>query len=127
VKSLGFLKLKSCEPTVFFVQEKDRLKELLDLSILNEGKETDACLEIMADSETYLADIGRIGAGAGRYEVLIPDIRQPSEVRIRLYAGKELQDETYVEWKPERHWLVYVIQRCHHDPSYTDLPYRVFD
>jgi len=59
---LGFLELKSCEPTVFFVREKDGLKQLVELSILNQGKETDACLEIRADSETYLADIGRISA-----------------------------------------------------------------
>ncbi|MFB0503960.1 MAG: hypothetical protein ACETWE_09020 [Candidatus Bathyarchaeia archaeon] len=111
---MGFLKLMSCEPTVFFVWERDGLKQLVELSILNKGEETDALLEIGTDSETYLADIGRIGAGPQKCEVLVPDIRQRLEVRLRLYTGKELQDEASVEWKPERHWLVYVIQRCHH-------------
>jgi len=124
---LGFLKLKDPEPTLFFKQEKDRLKQLVKFDILNEGEETCASLEVETDCERHVISIGRVITGTKRYEVLIPDIQQPVNVRLRLFAGKDLQDEISVAWKPQRHWLVYVIQRSHHDPGYTDLPQNVFD
>ena len=124
---MGFLKLESLEPTVFFAEDKEGLKQLVKLIISNEGKETDAVLEVKTESERYLVDIKRVSSGTGRYEVFIPDIQQCVEIKFRLYVGEELQDEASVVWKPQRHWLVYVIQRCHHDPGYTDLPQNVFE
>jgi len=124
---LGFLKLKSLNPTVFFVEDKDGLKQLVELDILNEGEKTKATLEVKTDSETYVAKIREVITGMGRYKVFIPDIQQIMHVKFSLYSNGELQDEYSMLWKPQRHWLVYVIQRYHHDPTYTDLPQNVFN
>jgi len=115
------------EPTVFFKRAEDNLKHLVELEILNEGEETSASLEVKTESETHVTSIGAVSTGTGKYEVLIPDIQESLQVRFRLYTDKKLQDETSMVWKPQRRWLVYVIQRCHHDPAYTDLPQNVFD
>ncbi len=124
---MGFLKLLTLEPTVFFKQEQDGLKQLAELEILNEGKETFAMLEVKTESQTHMTSVGKVAAGKTKHNVLIPDIQQPVKVRFRLYVGDDLQNETSIAWKPHRHWLVYVVQRCHHDPAYTDLPENVFD
>ena len=122
---MGFLKLESLESTVFFVQERDLLKHMVELTILNKGKDADADLEVEIKSETYITKIGRVSRGTRKYKVLIPDIRQPTRVKFKIYADGELQDEASVLWKPKRHWLVYVVQESHHDLGYTDLPQHV--
>jgi len=124
---LGFLKLTKIEPTVFFVQEKDELKQLVEFTVLNESKAIDASLEVQAESKVYIASVGKVDTGTGIYKVAIPDIQQPLNVKFKLYAAGELQDEASVTWKPQRHWLVYVIQRAHHDPAYTDLISNVLE
>ena len=124
---MGFLKLKKLEPTIFFVEDKEGLKQLVKLTISNEGEETDAVLKVETKYEKYIVDIRKICSGTGVYEVFIPDIQQRVWINFKLYVGKELQDETSVVWKPQRHWLIYVIQRSHHDPGYTDLPQKVFE
>nr|MDO8133973.1 glycoside hydrolase family 38 C-terminal domain-containing protein [Candidatus Njordarchaeum guaymaensis] len=118
---MGFLKLEKVEPTVFFLREKDELRQLVELTIRNEGKEIEANIEVQADSVRHVTSIGRVETGTGIYKVPILDIQQSTTVRFRLYAAGELQDESSLAWKPQRHWLVYVIQRAHHDPAYTDL------
>jgi len=122
---LGSLKIESFKPTVFFVQEQDGLKQLVEFTISNEGRETGSSLEVGIKSKAYTTGIRNVSTGTGKYMVPIPDVQEPIDVRFRLYAGGELQDEASTPWKPQRHWLVYVIQRAHHDPAYTDLPQNV--
>jgi len=124
---LTFLRIERVDPTLFFVREKDEFKQLVELTILNEGKETQASLEVKTDSKVYVTSVGRVDTGTAIYKVPIPDIQQPTNVMFRLHAVGELQDETSITWKPQRHWLVYVIQRAHHDPAYTDLILNVLE
>ena len=119
---MGTLKLKKVEPTVFFVSEGDELKNVVELTIENIGKEIDASLRVKAGPKTYEVEIGAIAPGEGIYAVNLPDLRQPMELQFIINVAGEIHDNTTISWKPQRHWLVYVIERAHHDPSYTDIP-----
>ncbi len=122
-----FLHLKKLEPTVFFVQENDKLKQVVELTIENEGEAAEASLSVRIGSETCDICLGKIDPGEKVYRVHIPDIRQPQKVRFTLRVGEEVQDETSIDWTPERHWLIYVVQGSHHDLGYTDLPQNVLE
>jgi hypothetical protein len=125
---MGSLRLKSVEQTIFFVKEEGGLKNVVRLIIENAGnKEMEASLRMKTGSQTYDFSLGAISAGEGCYEVNIPDIRQSLEVKFAISTSGELQDETSIPWKPQRHWLVYVIERAHHDPAYTDLPENLLE
>ncbi|MGQ9515305.1 MAG: glycoside hydrolase family 38 C-terminal domain-containing protein [Thermoproteota archaeon] len=121
------VRLKKVEPTVFFVREEEELKNVVELTIENSGEEREASLNVRAESKTYEVIIGKISKGEGKYSVNIPDIRQAMKIRFGIYVGGQLQDEVSVIWKPQRHWLVYVIERSHHDPSYTDIPENLLE
>lgn len=124
---MGTLNLKKALPTVFFIRENNELKQVIELTIENRGEAVNASLRVKTESTTYEINIGRISPGEDKYRIHISDIRQPAQVLFTLYANGEIQDELSTSWRPQRHWLVYVIQRAHHDSSYTDLPQNILE
>ena len=120
----AYLRLKSIEPTVFFVRVGDELRQIVKLKILNMGGAAEADLRVEFNSKTYHVWIGKVKPGLAEYEVEIPDIRRPTEVKFVLFSGG-LQDERRLRWKPTRHWRIYIVQESHHDLGYTDLPQKV--
>ena len=88
----AYLRLKSIEPTVFFVRVGDELRQIVKLKILNRGGAAEAELRVEFNSKTYHVGIGEVKPGLAEYEVEIPDIRRPAEVKFALFSG-ELQDE----------------------------------
>ena len=123
----ALIKLKRIEPTIFFIRENDKLKQIVKLIIVNEKEPAEATLRLMLNMETYETKIGKIEIGEKEYEVKIPDIREPVEVEFMLFVNGDLQDKMCLTWNPTRHWKIYVIQESHHDLGYTDLPQHVFE
>ena len=119
----AYLRLESIEPTVFFVRVKEELRQIIKLKILNRGGVAEADLKVEFDSKTYQVRIGEVKPGLAEYEVEIPDVRRPTEVKFTLFSGG-LQDEKILKWKPTRHWRIYIVQESHHDLGYTDLPQK---
>ncbi|RLF04035.1 MAG: hypothetical protein DRK00_07595 [Thermoprotei archaeon] len=101
---------------------------LVELVILNRGSPLRARLLVIWDSGEYRVDLGLLSGGERGYHVYIPDIRERVPVTFSLRDSREsLLDEVTIDWKPKRHWLVYVVQYSHHDLGYTDLPQNVLE
>jgi len=120
------LRLKKIEPTVFFVQEDNELRQIVNLTIVNEKEAVEANIKLKLKLETYEFEIGKVEPGEKEYQVKIPDIREQIEINFMLYVGSDLQDRARLTWNPQKHWQIYVVQESHHDLGYTDLPQNVF-
>ena len=120
-------RILSVQPTVFFVREGDALRQLIRVGLDNMGDPTDACLEIRLGGEETAHPLGMISTGAGTYDASVPDIVDPADLWLGLWADGELQDQRTVTWLPQKHWEVYLVQYAHHDLGYTDLPSSVLE
>ncbi|HID09969.1 MAG TPA: hypothetical protein EYP17_01530 [Candidatus Latescibacteria bacterium] len=65
---------------------------------------------------------GLIEPGEKRCQISVPEIEEETSVEFALSAGAEVLDRRSFEWKPKRHWEVYLVHISHHDLGYTDLP-----
>ena len=122
------IRIERIEQTPLFINEKGELKNLVRLTIINEGSPIEASLLIIWNSNTYTANLGSLKKGKEIYHAYIPDIREQVTVTFSICDphGRVL-DKVSVNWKPKRHWLVYVVQYSHHDLGYTDLPQNVLN
>ena len=116
------LHFQSITPTVFFVQAADGLQQGVDVRLENTGGSVTAELLIrLGPIETRL-DLGSLTPGASTQRIYIPDLRQPTPVEFTLSVSGQVQDQTTVNWTPQRHWQIYLVHSSHHDLGYTDLP-----
>ena len=121
------MRIVSVEPTVFFVRDGDILRQLVQVTLDNKGGDREARLEVRADGLEEALPLGVVASGTAAYEAYLPDIREPKEVWLGLWAGDTLRDERTLDWEPQKHWKVYLIQYAHHDLGYTDLPSNVIE
>ncbi len=122
----GRLKLKSIDPTVFFVRGDGELRQVVELTIDNAGPAVQAGVAVRFGAHTEQVPIGTVQQGRQQFQIQIPDIRQRTKVEFVLSASGRAQDARTLEWSPERHWHIYVVHTSHHDVGYTDLPSNVF-
>jgi alpha-mannosidase len=117
--------IRTVEPTVFFVRDGDALRQLARVRIGNDRPGMEASLRVRAEGVDEAVSLGLAPPGEVACEAYLPDIREPTELRIELWTGETLADETTVAWTPQKHWEVHLIQYAHHDLGYTDLPSNV--
>ncbi|MBN1916471.1 MAG: hypothetical protein JW889_01075 [Verrucomicrobia bacterium] len=115
------------EPTVFFVEKHGALKQGVDVVVENSGATVVCRLAVMLEGKTDEHDLGMVGAGETTQRIFVPDIREEKPVTFRLLVEGKAADEQKIQWQPQRHWTVYLVQFAHFDPGYTDLPSNVLD
>ena len=117
--------IEDVKQTCLFVRE-EVLKNVVELTIFNEGKAFKATLVISWPSSTYEIPLGCISAGRKVYRVRIPDIREEADVKfsVRDEAGNVVAEKA-VSWRPRKRWIIYLVQYSHHDLGYTDIPQNV--
>jgi len=119
------VRIEAIKQTCFFVREKV-LKNVVELTISNEGEAFKATLMVSTPSTTHKIPLGYINAGRRIYRVHIPDIREEVSVKFSIHdeSGNTVAEKT-VKWRPRRHWIIYLVQYSHHDLGYTDIPQNV--
>ena len=113
------LRIKTIEPTVFFVEEKNELLQAVDIVIENTRETVEAGVDAKFGSKERPTDIGKVEQGEGTHRVYVPDVREPMPVEFILKANGKEQDRREVNWEPRKHWQVYMIPIAHHDFGYT--------
>ena len=121
------LRIKSVEPTAKFVNEAGGLSHVVDVTIENTGSRADANLLVQGCGDEVRICMGSVPKGKTTVEAHFPDIRKETEIGVGLYVGDALQDQRQIDWKPTRHWHIYLVPTSHHDWGYTDLPSRVLE
>jgi len=121
------MRIVSIEPTVFFVREGDILRQLVQVTLDNKGADREARLGVRASGLEEALPLGVVASGTSTRDVYLPDIQEPREVWLGLWADDVLQDERTMDWQPQKHWEVYLVQYAHHDLGYTDLPSNVLE
>ncbi len=119
------LRLDEIEPTVFFAADGPALRQAVDITLTNDGPPQHAALAWRVAGHEMTAALGTVATGRTRHRVLVPDVREPTQVELRLYADGAWRDRRILLWMPTRHWEVHLVQRSHHDLGYTDLPSNV--
>ena len=119
------LRIRTVEPTVFFVRDGGALRQLTRLTLDNPGHEAQASLRVRAEGVDESVSLNPVPSGETVCEAYLPDIRAAVPVTLSLLCDGILQDETTIDWKPEKHWEVYLVHYAHHDMGYTDLPSNV--
>jgi hypothetical protein len=114
------------EPTIYFTSAHDgTLRQLAYINLDNRGPAGELAISLHSDGFDERQSLGQVEAGIGRYEVSIPDLRQPATVTFGLWSGGTLLDQKEIVWQPQRHWEVDLVPGSHHDLGYTDIPSNV--
>lgn len=116
----NFLSINTIKPTVFFLNKKNELLQVVDISIKNTEEDVEAIVEIKFGSRKIHTNIGKVKQGQQTYQIYIPDSRKSVSVEFILKAHSKVQDQQKMFWKPKRHWQVYMIPITHHDFGYTE-------
>ena len=121
-ESLSFI---SIEPTVFFVEDKGALLQVVEVAVENKSEPVEASLDVKVGSASKTTALGKIEKGKNTLQAHIPDIDKPTKVWFILSANKKVQDRREVTWPAAtsqrgRRWKVYIVPITHHDLGYTD-------
>ena len=122
------LKIEQIKPTIFFIMEDNKLKNIIDVTILNNYKEIKAQLMLEWSGKHYKIDLGLLKRGRQKYKVKFPYIDKEIEIKLflRTEDGK-IENVIKLLWKPKRLWKIFLVQFSHHDLGYTNLPQNVLD
>ena len=118
------VKRLSVTPTIRFVQEGAKLKQVIELSAeFSPGSPAcSAVVKIAGKTETFTIEPGLMGTV--QRELYVDEITQPTTAEVSITFGDKT--ETAVcELKPQRHWRLYVQASSHIDIGYTDFQERV--
>jgi len=119
-KASSVLHIKTIEPTVFFIKEKNELLQAADIVIENTSETVEASVDIKFDSKERHTVLGKVERGEDTYRVYVPDICEPMSAEFILKANGKVQDRRKMTWTPQRHWQVCMVPIAHHDLGYTD-------
>ena len=112
--------INEIEPTMFFIKEKSELLQAVDISIKNTEEAIESSVDVKFDSKESRIVLGKVEKGEDVYRAYVPDVREPVRAEFVLKADGKVQDRREMNWKPQRHWQVYMIPIAHHDFGYTD-------
>ena len=122
----GDLRILNVEPTIFFVRSGGALRQQVKLTVENAGIAVAASLMAHAEGVDESLTLGTVEPGESACDVYLPDIRLPIGVKFCLYTNDNLQDEKTLDWKPQKHWEIYMVHFSHHDMGYSDMPANLF-
>lgn len=114
------VRLRSVEPTVFFVQEKDGLLQVAEATIDNQLDTVEASLEVTLGKDRRSMTLGKLRKGVSKVQVQVPDLSEPITAEFSLVVQGEIAARFARPWQPQRHWEVCMVPITHHDLGYTD-------
>ena len=114
------MRIKSVEPTIFFIKEKNNILQVVDVVVENDSQPTEAGLDVALGSLKKSTALGQVKKGTATFQVHVPDISKPMSVEFVLKANGKEQDRHKTTWQPGRHWEVCMVPVTHHDLGYTD-------
>ncbi|MDO9464419.1 MAG: glycoside hydrolase family 38 C-terminal domain-containing protein [bacterium] len=116
------LNIVSIKPTAFFKRKKDKIVQLVYITIKNTGKRINATLNVKAGSMNIKINFGLIEPKEKTYQIHIPEINKPINAEFIIFVDGKAQDKQSVKWEPQKHWEFYIVHHSHHDLGYTNLP-----
>jgi len=119
------LHLQKVEPTVFFIESDNGLRQGVDLTLTNGGPAVEATVIARLGAEEAQIDLGMVTSGEQKRRIYLPDVRESTRAQFTLLSQGQAQDGKTLTWTPIRHWQVYLVHGSHHDLGYTDLPSNV--
>jgi alpha-mannosidase len=114
------MRISSVDPTVLFADVKGRLQQAVDVVIDNPSEPAAGEMEFRLPSGVVVCPLERMEHGKGTYRISIPDVRECVPATIHLKVGGEILDQMVMEWRPRKHWEIYLTPIAHHDLGYTD-------
>lgn len=114
------LKITQVQPTPLFVKGEP-LKQVAYIHYENNSAKPLKCFaDIQLGMFKGVENIGVINPGVGEAEVFLPDIKEPSELTLGLYAEGFDQPIQVVktDWKPQRKRKLWLFTSAHEDLGY---------
>lgn len=111
-------------PTVFFVEEKGVLRQVLKVIVDNSTVAGAAELQGRWENTEVSFPLGKIAAGKNSFEISIPEVREPALAVFELKTGAQ-KAVREVRLVPQRKWTVYLLPHSHTDIGFTALQDRV--
>ena len=111
-------------PTVFFVKDGGGLKQLLTVTIDNNGAPAAGELSVRLDGRDLLFPLNPVAQGKSSFPVAVPEILKPVTAAFTLKAGGQAVKKDVV-LKPQRKWAIDLFHHSHTDIGYTELQTRV--
>jgi alpha-mannosidase len=111
-------------PTVFFVRDGGGLKQLLTVTIDNNGAPGAGELTVRLDGRDLMFPLNPVARGKSSFPIAVPEILKPVTAAFTLKAGGQTAT-TEVALKPQRKWTVDLFHHSHTDIGYTELQTRV--
>jgi alpha-mannosidase len=111
-------------PTVFFVREGKALKQLLTVTVQNEGAGSAGTLTVRIEGRDLSFPLNPISSGKSTFSVAVPEVATTVLVPFVLEAGS-LTVGREIPLKPQRKWTVDLFHHSHTDIGYTELQTRV--
>jgi len=108
------------EPTPLFPKTDpgEPLMQIARLSVNHTGNEAYLDVRItLAGKKTRTETLGIVKQGLNKMDILIPDIDEPSRLRVELIGsgGSKVLDSKTVDWQPQKKWKLFFVQYSHHD------------
>jgi hypothetical protein len=119
------LHIEKIEPTVFIRRGPNGLEQRIRLTVANSGAAVSGTCEIHIGNERVSLPFGPIPAGESTHDVYLKETASPCTAKVVLKIGGETADQKTFDAKPQRHWVIHVVQSSHHDVGYTDLASNV--
>lgn len=124
--STGAINRFEITPTVMYVREDGKLKQVLNVTIEKTGKTVDGRITMRAGGRETVFQLGKIAPGLGTYTINIPEVKASTPATFTLRAGSAIRsyDATL---EPHRKWTVHLFHHSHTDIGYTKLQTTVID
>ncbi len=121
----GTFAIKSVSPTVFLAKQDGMLRQLVEITVLNNSADALCSVVVTEGAKFYERSLGLVPRGESIQKFLIDEITADTRLTFFLRANGSESPKITVEWKAPRRWIVHVVQTSHHDVGFTDLPSNV--
>lgn len=117
LKSFAGVVITKIAPTPLFpkVKSGETLKQVVRLTINNDGENAAAQLKVLFAGETVLVeDISSVASGESVYEVLIPETDRLLPATFTITSSGESTTKK-MQWQPQKQWVIYYCAVSHQD------------
>ena len=117
-------KIVTIAPTPFLRDEGGTLRQTVRVTVSHEGQARSGFLRLAAQGRKMTAAV-TVAPGQSVLEAEVAEVSASCELACELDIGGATVASMRVPWRPQRRWIVHVVQSSHHDAGYTDLASRV--
>lgn len=113
------IKFNSVEPTIFFTEKDGKLHQMINVRLESKIELSSVMIEIDL-GQPISCIIQEVKRGEHLYQIYIPDIRERTCISFSINIDGKIIDRLTAEWRPSKHWEIYMVPIAHHDLGYTD-------